>query len=120
MGFTDRINDTLKGAKTALESADVRQRLAEAEMARDRSLATLGWVVCTAYSESEPADVDPRFLDAWRQAEAASVAVADLTAQFASLSSDRAIGTGTKFCGSCGAQMSDTAAFCPSCGAPAA
>jgi rubrerythrin len=120
VGFTDRINDTLRGAKTALESAEMRQRLAEAELARERSLAQLGREVCAAYAGADDADVDTRFAEAWRQAEAASGAVAELTSQVEALAAERAIGPGTKYCGSCGTQMSESAAFCPSCGKPTA
>jgi rubrerythrin len=120
MGFSDRINDTLRGAKTALEVAEVRQRLVESELERDRLLAALGAAVYTAYTEAGQGEIDPRFAHACQEVEAATDAVTDLRSQVGAIMASRAVGPAARFCRSCGAQMNETGAFCPSCGAPSA
>jgi hypothetical protein len=118
MGFADRMNEGLRGAKTVMQTSEVRQRLLEAQLAQDQAFARLGVVVHTAYARDGADAVGPKFLYACQQADAAARAVVALQAQLdAILAAQDA--PAMKYCVSCGVQMDGAAAFCPSCGASA-
>lgn len=119
MGFTDRMSEGLRGAKTAMESSEVRQRLLEAQIAQEQAFTRLGVVVHTAFAQGGAEAVDPKFLYAYQQADAAARAVVALQAQLDAILAAQAA-PAMKYCVSCGAQMGGDAAFCPACGATAA
>ena len=54
MGFTDRMNEGFRGAKTAMESSEVRQRLLEAQIAQEQAFTRLGVAVHTAFAQGAP------------------------------------------------------------------
>jgi hypothetical protein len=119
MGFADRMSEGLRGAKTAMGTSEVRQRLLEAQIAQEQAFTRLGVVVHTAFAQRGAKAVDPKFLYACEQADAAARAVVALQAQLdAALTAQAA--PPAKYCVSCGAQMGGDAAFCPACGANAA
>ena len=103
------MNEGLRGARTVLQTSEVRQRLLKAQIAQEQAFTRLGVVVHTAFAQGGAEAVDPKFLYACQQADAAARAVVALQAAPA-----------MKYCVSCGAQMGGDAAFCPACGATAA
>lgn len=119
MGFTDRMNETMRGARTAMQTSEVRQRLLEAQVAQEQAFARLGVAVHAAYANDGPDAMDPRFAQAYEQADASARTVAALQSQLDSMLAAQ-VAPPMKYCVSCGTQMEGLAAFCPSCGAPAA
>jgi membrane protease subunit (stomatin/prohibitin family) len=118
MGFADRMNEGLRGARISMGAAEVRQRLLEAQIAQEQAFTGLGVVVHTALAKDDPATVDSRFATAFQIADAAAREVVALQAEFDSALTAQAA-PATKFCVHCGTQMPGDAAFCPSCGTPA-
>ena len=113
------MNEGLRGARTAMETSEVRQRLLEAQISQEQAFTRLGVVVHTAFAQGGETAVDPKFRYACQQADVAARAVVALQAQLDAILVAQAV-PAMKYCVSCGAQMGGDAAFCPACGATAA
>ena len=113
------MSEGLRGAKTAMETSEVRQRLLEAQISQEQAFTRLGVVVHTAFAQGGEDAVDPKFLYPCEQADAAARAVVALQAQLDSILAAQSA-PAMKYCVACGVQMGGDAAFCPACGATAA
>jgi hypothetical protein len=102
-----------------METSEVRQRLLEAQIAQEQAFTRLGVVVHAAFAQGGAKAVEPKFLHACQQADAAARTVVALQAQLAAILAEQGAPP-MKYCVSCGAQMGGDAAFCPACGANAA
>ena len=119
MGFSDRINETLRGAKAALYIAELRQKLVEAEVAQDNALRRLGGAVHSAYFANGAESIDPQFVDACREVDETGETVTDLRRQIDAASQTAPEQEGdspARFCSACGARSTTDGPFCPSCG----
>jgi hypothetical protein len=112
------MSEGFRGAKSAVETSEVRQRLLEAQIAQEQAFTRLGVVVHTAFAKGGAKAVDPKFLYACEQADAAARAVVVLQAQLDSFLAAQ-VAPPMKYCVSCGAQMAGDAGFCPACGTAA-
>lgn len=117
MGFTDRINDGLRDARKALSSADLRQRLAEAQSDHGDAVWRLGATVHAVWVSEGPEAVDIRFAEAAAAVDEAAARIADYEAHIAALQTPASASVGSpRFCGSCGAPLTTGASFCSGCG----
>jgi hypothetical protein len=121
MGFADRINDSLRGAKSALVAAEVRQRQLEAEHERDALLRRLGVLAFEASRKGVPLGEDSDVSGLCRQIEELTQRIDALQREIDSAKTAGVVASpvgARRYCPACGAGTEENAAYCGSCGAP--